>query len=118
MRIATWSLLSVVVVLFSACAGVPLPREGLADPGALLFNGYTKEEVFCFRCHNGDGHGSMRGPNLGDRVPGMTDAGIKNQIIEGKGMMPGFKGKISDDEIAQVAAWLHKTFPDHPPAGK
>ncbi len=103
------------VMVFSGCAGVPLPRESLTDPGALLFNGYTKPEVNCFHCHNGDGHGA-RGPNLTGRVPGLTDEGIKNTIVDGKGFMPGFKGKITDEDIAQITTWLRASFPK--PAAK
>ena len=118
MRTLTKSVGPVVVLsaLASACAGVPLPREGLSDPGQILFNGYAKPEVDCYRCHNGDGHGA-RGPDLATRVPGLTDDGIKNTIMDGKGWgMPSFKGKASDQDVAQLASWLRANFGKKPEA--
>src|SRR5579863_10369892 len=98
MRIRTLVVAPIAAGLLSSCAGVQLPREGMQDPGQLLFNGYTNPDVACYRCHNGDGHGA-RGPNLASRVPGLTDEGIKNTILDGKGFMPSHKGKIKDEEI-------------------
>jgi mono/diheme cytochrome c family protein len=115
MRIRIFVAASTFAVLFSGCAGVQLPRQSLTDPGQLLFNGYTKPEVNCYHCHNGDGKGA-RGPNLTKRVPGMTDEGIKNTILDGKGFMPSFKGKISDEEIGQITTWLRAAFPKEAPA--
>ena len=110
MSIRTLVVSSIVVGLLSSCAGVPLARESIQDPGQLLFNGYTNPEVACYRCHNGDGHGA-RGPDLAKRVPGLTDEGIKNTILDGKGFMPAHKGKIKDEEVAQIITWLRASFP-------
>ena len=46
----------------------------ITNPGALLFNGYTEREVDCYRCHNGDGAVTWRGPALSKRVPKLSDA--------------------------------------------
>lgn len=102
-------LVSAFVV--SSCAGVQLPKDSLADPGALLFNGYTHEKVDCWRCHNGDGLGSAKGPGLALRVPKKSDERLAQVIREGKGRMPGFKDDLSDDEVTQLVAWLRGAFP-------
>ena len=99
-------------VLSMACAGVQLPKEKLGgDPGALMFNGYTKADVACFSCHGGDGKGSMRGPGLADEVEEHSDEQLRDVIKEGDGRMPAHKDRMSDDEIAQVLAWLRVSFP-------
>ncbi len=92
-----------------SCAGVPLPREQLTDPGALLFNGYTRGTVDCFHCHNGDAKGA-RGPSLEHRVPRLGATGITKVIKNGSGFMPKY-ADMTDDEILQVVGWLKTTFP-------
>jgi cytochrome c551 len=110
-----------------ACAGTPLPplaspaaaggaggaggARTTAELGRELFNGRVEPAINCYRCHNGDGTGTWRGPNLTKRVPGLTDAEIASTIIEGPGFMPSFKGKVSDAQIGQLVAWLRERFP-------
>lgn len=104
-------LLGVLFVVGAGCAaGTPLPRQSLDSPGALLFNGYTKPNVQCFECHNGDGTGSGRGPNLAERVPKLTDEAISRAIDEGPGFMPSFKDELTAKEKADLVAWLRSRF--------
>ena len=104
-------LLGVLPVVITACAaGTPLPRQSLDAPGALLFNGYTKPEVKCFECHNGDGTGSGRGPNLAKHVPKLSDDAIVHAIDEGPGLMPSFKDQLTAAEKRELVAWLRSKF--------
>ncbi len=97
--------------LTACAAGVQSPRAALGDnPGALLFNGYANPEVNCFHCHNGDGAGSGRGPNLTERIPRLTDDEIVKAINKGPGFMPSFKDKLNDVEKQQLVAWLRSRF--------
>jgi mono/diheme cytochrome c family protein len=110
MRTLRW-VAPLAVVLGSSCAGIPLPRESLTNPSALLFNGYAKPDVTCFKCHGGDGKGSMRGPSLVTGAAGKTDAEIVDFIKNGKSFMPAFKDKLTDDEVTKLLAWVRATFP-------
>lgn len=110
MRTLRW-VAPLAVVLGSSCAGIPLPRETLTNPSALLFNGYVKPDVTCYKCHGGDGKGTMRGPNLFKAAPAKTDQEIVDYIKNGKSFMPAFKDKLNDDEITQLLAWVRATFP-------
>jgi mono/diheme cytochrome c family protein len=103
------ALLVSVAIGFVSCAGIPLPREGLSDPGALLFNGYVRPDIDCYVCHNGDGRGA-RGPALLYKVPRLSPEKINRLIQSGSGMMPKYTGKLSDEELAQLVAWLKLTF--------
>ena len=95
-----------------ACAGVQLPKEKLTDaPGGLMFNGYTKQDVACFTCHNGDAKGAMRGPGLADEVVDKSDEQLSETIKNGDGFMPAHKDRLNEEEIGQILAWLHTTFP-------
>lgn len=111
------AVFAAVSVALAGCAGLQVPREQLSDPGALLFNGYTRSEVTCYRCHGGDALGSSRGPSLARRVPKHTAQELFEAVRQGDRRMPKFgPGKISDDELSQVVAWLQATFPAAPAA--
>lgn len=102
-----------VVLLFGleGCAGTQIPKAQVASRGQALFNGEVKADINCFHCHDGDGSGTLWGPNLGKRVPRLTDAQIANAIAEGPGIMPSFKGKLSDADVRDIVAWLRSRFP-------
>jgi cytochrome c6 len=65
----------------------------------------------CAMCHGADGKGAMA-KKMGSRdlssadVQGMSDADIAKIVIDGKGKMTGFKGKLTDDQIKGVAAYV------------
>jgi len=104
----------VIGLALAGCAGTQLAATPNEPPGEALFNGRVHEEVNCYKCHNGDGSGTMRGPNLAKRVPGLSDQDIAKAIDEGPGLMPSFKGKVTPDEVAQITAWLRERFPKAP----
>ncbi|MDD9272300.1 c-type cytochrome [Paenibacillus sp. GCM10023248] len=59
----------------------------------------------CVSCHGGNLEGAV-GPNL-QKVGGkLSKDQITGIITNGKGAMPSFKGRLSDDEISAVATWL------------
>jgi len=101
---------ALAAVTLTACAGVQLPKESLSDPGALLFNGYVDEKVDCWNCHNGNGQGAGRGPNLAYKVPKKSDERLTQSIREGRGFMPAFR-HLSDEQVRQLIAWLRTSFP-------
>ena len=104
----------VLTLLSCACAGVPLPREALTDPGALLYNGYTAPKVDCFRCHNGDGTGAW-GPSLVKRVPRLKAEKLARVIRQGPGTMPKYESDVlSDAELQQLVGWLKSRFASAP----
>jgi mono/diheme cytochrome c family protein len=95
----------------AACAGTQIPQQHITAPGEALFNGQVRAEVNCYKCHNGDGSGTLRGPNLAKRVPNLTDQDIAGAIAKGPGLMPSFKDKVSDAEVKEIVAWLRTRFP-------
>jgi mono/diheme cytochrome c family protein len=102
-----------MVALVAGCAGTPLRPTQASSPGEALFNGRVHADVNCYSCHNGDGSGTWRGPNLAKRVPGLTNQQIATAIDEGPGLMPAFKGKLNATETEQLIVWLKERFP-HP----
>jgi cytochrome c6 len=63
----------------------------------------------CKSCHGPDGKGNAVGKKMG--APDLTalkagEAEIAGAISNGKGKMPGYKGKISDEEIQSLAKYV------------
>lgn len=105
------TLMLTTLALGTSCAGVPLPREQLTHPGALLFNGYARETIKCFICHNGDATGA-RGPSLARDVRSHGTEKLAAIIRKGPGLMPSYPPeKLNDEELGQVVEWLKATFP-------
>jgi len=60
----------------------------------------------CANCHTlqaAGSHGTI-GPNLDERRPSMDK--VVERVTEGKGVMPSFKGQLTDSQIQSVAAFV------------
>ena len=75
-----------------------------ADGAAAIF------EKKCATCHGKDGKGQTKmAEKMGIKdlttLPGSA-ADVEKTLTDGKGKMPSFKGKLSDEEIKSVAAFV------------
>ena len=91
-------------------AGVSL--AGLMMAGTMAFaSGADDYKAKCAMCHGADGKGQMA-QKMGSHalndpsVQTMSEGDIAKIISDGKGKMSGFKGKLSDDQIKGVAAYV------------
>ncbi|HET7413898.1 MAG TPA: cytochrome c [Pararhizobium sp.] len=102
--------------------GLPLVAAAailLAIVPAVAANGdqdYTRspgEQVYvdagCQVCHGAMGRGGVGVEFFGDPFLAFPDY-IVARILVGGGEMPGFDGKLSDDEIAAVATYLQQSW--------
>lgn len=85
-----------------------LTTTGDATSGAALF------AANCARCHGADGTGDF-GPNLYDRVPMRDDETLVRRLLLGLGPMPAWDSVFSDQELADILAFLRGTFDAPPP---
>jgi mono/diheme cytochrome c family protein len=66
----------------------------------------------CAMCHGSDGKGSPTGQKMGVRdfssadVQKETDAQLTDVITKGKGKMPAYEGKLKDNEIKDLVAYI------------
>lgn len=97
------------------CAGKQTAADRISSTGEALFNGRVKPDVDCYKCHNGDGGGTLRGPDLAKRVPKLTDQQIVEVILEGPSLMPSFRGKVDDADMQAITRWLRERFPRRAP---
>ncbi len=57
----------------------------------------------CAGCHGKDAKGGKMAPKP---IAGMAEADAQKAIADGKGKMPGYKGKLSDEEIGGLAKYV------------
>ena len=116
LSLLTLSLGTLVAAAGCTTVGVQLAHTEIHHPGQELFNGYTKPNVGCYFCHNGNGRGSDKGPDLSTKVSKMSDEQILAIITNGeKGKMPGFADRTTDEERHTILAWLREAFGQQDP---
>ncbi len=91
-------------------AGISLVALTMA--GTLAFAaGADDYKAKCAMCHGADGKGQMA-KKMGSHdltdpaVQGKSEADIVKIVTDGQGKMTGFKGKLSDEQIKGVAAYV------------
>jgi quinohemoprotein ethanol dehydrogenase len=83
--------------------------EGGGAEAAGAPNAEAGKEVFaeqCSVCHGATGHGGNGGPDLTTMPKAKEQAGAEEQVTNGGGGMPPFKGVLSEEEIKNVAAYV------------
>ncbi|MCB9569286.1 MAG: cytochrome c [Myxococcales bacterium] len=75
-------------------------------------NGGTVYTAQCAVCHMADGTGNADAnyPSLVEHAMHESDMDIVEVILEGEGAMPEFRSKLSDQEIADLLAYIRATF--------
>ena len=112
-----------MVVLCGSANALDSKTKAAEEAGALLFR-----DKGCTFCHGVGGIGTPKAPSLIDlpKDNAWAPARITNQILKGGQKMPPFGESLSDEEIAQLVAYLkskHKpvappTATPVPPPGK
>ena len=107
-------LLSLALIILAPALALASSTKPAEQTGANLFR-----EKGCEYCHGIGAIGAKKGPALtGDFRKTWTPEKIKNQLIMGGKKMPSFSDALSDDEIANLIAWLrarHRPTPTVPP---
>jgi quinohemoprotein ethanol dehydrogenase len=90
-------------------AGETAQAEGEGGKAGGAPDAAAGKEVFaenCSVCHGGDGHGGNGGPDLTTLPKSKEQKGSEEQVENGGGGMPPFKGLLSPEEIANVSAYV------------
>jgi mono/diheme cytochrome c family protein len=76
--------------------------------------------VRCAHCHEDNDlalkppppeiHGVLQRAKLPSGIPA-SDAVVRNQIVYGKGKMPSFSGRFTEEQMAALLAYLHSNMP-------
>jgi heme/copper-type cytochrome/quinol oxidase subunit 2/mono/diheme cytochrome c family protein len=84
-------------------------EEGGEAEGGGTADAEAGKEVFaenCSTCHGADGLGGNGGPDLTTMPKAQEQASAEEQVTDGGGGMPPFGGTLSEEEIANVAAYV------------
>jgi len=93
-----------MVVLAMIALVVSIAMPAFAADGAATF------KAKCAMCHGADG--TKENPGMGVKslagadVQKQSDADLVGAVTKGKGKMPAYAGKLSDDEIKGVVAFV------------
>lgn len=97
--------LCAVVLAIVACGTQPLPEAPVGDAarGAVVFEQGEGNGFGCARCHCADASGGcgLDAPNIQGRTYAEVDARVR-----GAAAHPGGKFNLTDQQIADVAAFL------------
>ena len=92
------------IAIVALVMGLALSNVVFAQSGADVYKSK------CAMCHGPDG--KKENPAMGTKsltspdVQKMSEADLAAVISKGKGKMPGYAGKLTDDQIKQVAAFV------------
>lgn len=110
MRQLLFVTIAALSLAVAACGeGEPNPRT--EDILALTGDVAAGEPIYqanCASCHAADMTGGT-GPNLIEEVSEHSDEDILNTILNGEGPMPAFDETLSDQEAADLMAWMRDT---------
>ncbi len=101
-RLATFGLALTLVALTSAHAEEPAAQAVDLDHARTLFTSWS-----CGGCHilADAGAAGTIGPSL-DANPNLTYEFVVSRIANGQGAMPPFAGALTDEEIAELSAYI------------
>ncbi|MGA2047745.1 MAG: cytochrome c [Terracidiphilus sp.] len=108
-----------LAALFVVAAGLAMILAGCHSARALTSQeaeGKHLYQVRCAHCHEDndlalkkvppDLHGVFKHNTLPSGIPA-TDAAVRQNVLTGRGMMPGFAGRFDDEQMAALLAYLH-----------
>ncbi len=93
-----------IVLLLAVVLGLMIPTAVFAQSGADTY------KAKCAMCHGPDG--KKENPAMGTKaltspeVQKMSVADLTTAITNGKGKMPAYKGKLTDDQIKSLVKFI------------
>jgi mono/diheme cytochrome c family protein len=104
----------VFVLWFGGCGFVGCARRSALT--AQQLEGRHLYQVRCAHCHEEndlelkkpppDLHGLMNRSKLPSGIAA-TDSNVRLNVLHGRGMMPGFAGRFTEDQMQALLAYLH-----------
>lgn len=96
-----------------------LQVDAPATPRPIITDGPTLfRERGCAHCHEIEGVGGEKGPDLSGVGRRMKKDAIEKQIVDGGDTMPAFGQALPSEEIAALVSYLHKCKDKHIPTKK
>ncbi|MFZ1083534.1 MAG: cytochrome c [Terracidiphilus sp.] len=115
--LAKWGMIAVGGAF--VCIGLAIALSGCRSEKALTRQEAAGKHLYqarCAHCHEDndlalkkippDLHEVFSRKNLPSGAPA-TDASVRQNVLAGKGMMPGFNGRFTEEQMAALIAYLH-----------
>lgn len=118
MRKSWLSLLGLLLLLLTACAGETFDTTFAYQPDDLISSGESIYLENCSRCHQLDGEGFPRiYPDLaGNPLVTLHDpVPVIETVLNGQGSMPGFKNSLTHQETAAVISYIRNAWGNEAP---
>jgi cytochrome c6 len=103
------STIATILALVAAAPFLGLSRPPQAQKGQAIF------EEMCVGCHGPDGKAQtdmgkkVQAADLtSSAVQSVSDSKLEGTVKSGKGKMPSFDGKLSDEDIHSVVAYVRQ----------
>jgi mono/diheme cytochrome c family protein len=114
---SAWLLAAVLIglALFTACDAEPRKTDGELGLNPQQASGRRVYDARCAECHFAYSKRDLRGPSLSGlfRKPFMkngmpaNDERVSEIILIGRAKMPGFQSKLTQEQLAELMAYLH-----------
>jgi mono/diheme cytochrome c family protein len=95
------TILFAAILATSATPSLALSKKQAEQTGANLFR-----DKGCPYCHGPSTEGTKKGPSLLNLRKIMKAPAITSQILNGGKKMPSFADSLTNDEVANLVAWL------------
>ena len=104
-----------VATLLAGCKPSYRPAKPISQLTPQEYRGYQVYQQDCASCHYADRSGDLHGPSLDalyqkkylpSGAPANDDR-VSAAIMDGHGIMPGFGGQISEQQLQDLLAYLH-----------
>lgn len=112
-----WQILSIVILgaFLAACGKAPVKTDAELGLNAQQSRGRKVFQVYCASCHHAYSSAGSKGPSLKrlfkkrylpSGLPA-NDRFVQGTIVGGRGMMPGFGGVLTEQQLSDLMAYLH-----------
>ncbi|HLG22402.1 MAG TPA: cytochrome c [Candidatus Manganitrophaceae bacterium] len=102
-----WTVASAALILTTTgCAKKEFPLPG--HPGGQIYNGMTRSDVRCYRCHGDEGRGGGRAPALIQNGKTIERDLFLKTVLNGRKNMPPFGSVLKEEDVLQIIDWLEK----------
>ena len=100
------ALAPLALTLLAACGDDPRTTD-IVNLNRDAAAGKVVYDANCSGCHGATGAGTAAGPDL-SKQGRLSDETIVNTILSGKGSMPAYADKLSDQEVADALGYVRQ----------
>ena len=107
--------IATLAAFLAACGNAPQKTDAELGLNAQQSQGRKVFQAYCASCHHAYSSAGSKGPSLKklfqkrylpSGLPS-NDRFVQGTIVGGRGMMPGFAGALTEQQLSDLMAYLH-----------